>query len=96
MTAQPLPYAPPVQVPVRVRRPDTACARWSVFLGIQSILLGAILPIPIAAIILGIIALCRDTLLPGRAAAGIAIAASSLPLWGGFIALCVTLYLHRG
>jgi hypothetical protein len=78
------------------RRPDTALARWSVFLGIQSILMGVILPIPILAIVLGIIALARGTVFPGRAVTGIVLAASFLPLSAGFIAICVWSYTGTG
>jgi hypothetical protein len=91
-------YGPIEWVPVQpvtqraTRRPDTALARWSVFLGIQSILLGVILPIPILAIVFGIAALKRRTLLPGRAVTGIVLAATFLPLWAGFIAICIWVY----
>ena len=43
--------APPVFVPRR----GTKLSRWSVFLGIQSLLLGGLLPIPILAIVFGIV-----------------------------------------
>jgi hypothetical protein len=85
-----------VAPPTQTRRPGTALARWSVFLGIQSILLGAILPIPILAIVFGIIALARGTQLPGRAVTGIVLAASFLPLWAGFVAICVWSYTGTG
>lgn len=78
------------------RRPDTALARWSVFLGIQSILMGVIVPIPILAIVFGIVALARGTALPGRAVTGIVLAATFLPLWAGFIAICVWSYTGTG
>lgn len=84
--------APPPRVS-RVRRPGTALARWSVFLGIQSVLLGAFTPIPLAAIVLGIIALARGTALPGRATAGLILGASFLLPWAGFVALCIYTYV---
>jgi len=77
--------APPVFVPRR----GTKLSRWSVFLGIQSLLLGGLLPIPILAIVFGIVGLCRGTDLPGRAIVGIVLGWSGLTFWGGFIALCV-------
>jgi hypothetical protein len=83
-------HVPPVRR--HPRRQETALSRVSVFLGIQSILLGAILPIPIAAVITGIIALSRGTLLPGRAIAGIVLGATFLPPWAGFVALCIWSY----
>jgi hypothetical protein len=84
--------APTAVVPPRpTRRPGTSLARWSVFLGIQSILLGAILPI-----VFGIIALARGTQLPGRAVTGIVLAASFLPLWAGFVAICIWSYTGTG
>jgi hypothetical protein len=66
-------------------------SRWSVFLGIQSILFGLIIPIPIPllAIVFGIVGLARGTDVSGRATAGIVLDWSSLTFWGGFIALCV-------
>jgi hypothetical protein len=78
--------------PRRPRRQETALARVSVFFGIQSILLGAILLIPIVAIVTGTIALSRGTLLPGRAIAGIVLGATFLPPWAGFVALCIWSY----
>jgi len=77
--------APPVFVPKR----GTTLSRWSVFLGIQSILLGLIIPIPVLAIVFGIVGLARGTDVPGRATAGIVLGWSCLTFWGGFIALCV-------
>jgi hypothetical protein len=74
------------------RRPGKALARWSVFLGIQSVVMGVILPIPILAIVLGIVALARGTALPGRAVIGIAFGATFLPVWCGFIAICIWSY----
>jgi len=85
-------YAPPQWVPmqtVHVPRRGTKLSRWSVFLGIQSVLLGALLPIPILAIVFGIVGLCRGTDLPGRAIAGIVLGWSGLTFWGGFIAICI-------
>lgn len=85
-------FLPPA--PRRPRRQETALARVSVFFGIQSILLGVILPIPIVAIATGSVALIRGTLLPGRAVAGIVLGASFLPLWAGFVAICVWSYVR--
>ena len=85
-------YAPPQWVPVQTvhgPRRGTKLSRWSVFLGIQSVLLGALLPIPILAIVFGIVGLCRGTDLPGRAIVGIALGWSGLIFWGGFIAICI-------
>jgi hypothetical protein len=89
--------APTPRVPAKTaRRPDTAFARWSVFLGIQSILMGVIVPIPILAVVFGIVALARGTVFPGRAVTGIVLAATFLPLWAGFIAICVWSYTGTG
>lgn len=89
----PIEWRPAQPAPAQAtRRPDTALARWSVFLGIVSVVMGIILPIPILAIVFGIVALKRRTLLPGRAVTGIVLAATFLPLWAGFIALCVWAY----
>lgn len=70
-------------------RRGTKLSRWSVFLGIMSMLLGALLPIPILAVIFGIVGLSRGTDIPGRAAIGIIFGWSGLTLWGGFIAVCI-------
>lgn len=75
--------------PVYVRRRGTTLSRWSVLLGIQSILFGLIIPIPVLAIVFGIVGLVRGTDVPGRATAGIVLGWSCLTFWGGFIALCV-------
>jgi len=80
-------WAPPQ--PTYAPRRGTTLSRWSVFLGIQSILLGAIIPIPVLAIIFGIVGLCRGTDLPGRAVVGIVFGWSGLIFWGGFIAICI-------
>lgn len=85
-------HAPAQATTAPARRPGTAMARWSVFLGIQSVLMGAFLPIPILAIVLGIVALARGTALPGRATVGIAFGATFLPVWCGFIAICIWSY----
>lgn len=83
-------WAPVAPAPVSVSpRRGTKLSRWSVFPGIQSLLLGALLPIPISAIVLGIVALCRRTDLPGRAVLGIVLGWSGLTFWGGFIAICI-------
>jgi hypothetical protein len=76
--------APLVYVPKR----GTTLSRWSVFLGIQSILFGLIMALPILAIVFGIVGLARGTDVPGRATAGIVLGWSCLTFWGGFIALC--------
>lgn len=75
--------------PVYVRKRGTTLSRWSVFLGIQSILFGLIIPIPVLAIVFGIVGLARGTDVPGRAATGIVLGWSCFTFWGGFIALCV-------
>ncbi|MBT1620569.1 DUF4190 domain-containing protein (plasmid) [Curtobacterium flaccumfaciens] len=77
------------QQPTYLRRRGTTLSRWSVFLGIQSILFGLIIPIPVLAIVFGIVGLARGTDVPGRATAGIVLGWSCLTFWGGFIALCV-------
>jgi hypothetical protein len=88
-------YAPPQWSPVSPAptlpgpRRGTKLSRWSVFLGIQSVLLGALLPIPILAIVFGIVGLCRGTDLPGRAVVGTVLGWSGLTFWGGFIAVCI-------
>lgn len=75
--------------PVYVQKRGTTLSRWSVLLGIQSILFGLIIPIPVLAIVFGIVGLARGTDVPGRAVAGIVLGWSCLTFWGGFIALCV-------
>lgn len=89
-------YAPIEWVPIEQPAPrvrtlvaGTRLSRWSVFLGIQSVLLGFILPIPILAIVFGIVGLCRGTAIPGRATVGIVFGWSGLAFWGGFIAICI-------
>ena len=77
------------QQPTYLPRRGTTLSRWSVFLGIQSILFGLIVPIPVLAIVFGIVGLARGTDVPGRATAGIVLGWSCLTFWGGFIALCV-------
>lgn len=52
--------------PVYVRKRGTTLSRWSVLLGIQSILFGLIIPIPVLAIVFGIVGLARGTDVPGR------------------------------
>lgn len=59
-----------------VRGGGTTLSRWSVFLGIQFVLFGLIIPIPVLAIVFGIVGLARGTDVPGRAATGIVLGRS--------------------
>lgn len=67
----------------------TRLSRWSVFLGIQSVMFGFLLPIPILAVVFGIVGLCRGTAIPGRATVGIVFGWSGLTFWGGAIAIAI-------
>jgi hypothetical protein len=82
----------PVPRPATRVKPQVAgtrLSRWSVFLGIQSVMLGFLLPIPILAIVFGIVGLSRGTAIPGRATVGIVFGWSGLTFWCGAIAIAV-------